>query len=391
MIHLPYRLPTSSLTLFLLGGCFNAPTTALDTDGDTEATATTAASTGGMTAADTAPDDGTGGDLSTSDSADDTGTDTSDTVTDDTGSGQTGVDDTGTTDADSSGDGSTTGGAPSVVDVEPAPGTMGVVADQAFTLTFSESMDTTSVEAALGRSDFGALTLDWNGDNTVLTLSPAGLAYATGTSPIAVEALEYTLSLDTSATDIDGTALASAFESNFFTARQITTSLDHDPAYTGGVVSNGTLQAGSGGNPVVGDHDDNLARRGFMGFSISSIPAGVIAFINAEVRAEQSIVSGDPMPGLGTISIHHIAPELLPGGAFASAEVEDLGLWSDEDSFGANNTKMAVVTDNVEFDYGNAHSHTQFRLQFATATNFNGAIDRCRYNGEVLEVTYLIP
>ena len=99
-----------------------------------------------------------------------------------------------------------------------------------------------------------------------------------------------------------------------------------------------------------------------------------------------------PMPSLGTVvSLAHIAPEQLPGGTYASTPIASLGTFSNEDSGAADNTKTMDVTTNVQYDYDQDESHSQYRLSFATPTNFNSTTDRLRYNDEVLEVTYLLP
>ncbi len=282
---------------------------------------------------------------------------------------------------------------PSIVDVDPPSGATGVFADQEVVITFSEPMDTASVESALDTSTLGPVSVSWNGQGTVVTLEPdQALEYATGSSPIAVQALSFSISLDTSATDEAGLALEQALNTSFSTARRITTNIAHDPGYTGGVTSSGVLQSGSGDDPIVGDHSDNTARRGFMGFAITSLPASILEIESAQLRADQWLVLGDPIPSLGaSISLSHIAPEQLPGGTYASTAVQNLGVWSNEDSESTENTKSADVTTNVRFDYDNGETHTQYRLAFSTATNFNSTTDRVRYNDEVLEIQYLLP
>ena len=348
---------------------------------------------GDPTAGATTSDPGTSGTPSTSGpDSETTDGETTDAETTDDGTTSTGGDD-----ESESGDSESGGGvdvdAPSVMSMSPAGESEGILADAVIELVFSEPMDTASVEAALDASDIEPFSASWDDDGTTLTLTPDnGLPYATGTSPIGTDALEFAISVSTDATDIAGNELDEAWNASFSTARQITVSLDHDPAYTGGVVSNGVLQTGSGDDPIVGDHDDNLARRGFIGFSIAPLPADVITIEDAELRADQWLALGDPIPGLGnSVSLAHIAPESLPGGAYASTAIANLGVFSDEDSWSADNTKSMDVTDNVQFDYDAGETHTQYRLSMPTATNFNSTTDRLRYNDEVLEVTYLVP
>lgn len=384
-----------------LTGCFDP---APDVDDDGENVGTTGADpTVGMTTEQTsgAPTTGEPTGTTTGDSA--SGTTTGETsdgtsvgeVTGDT----TGPDDTSTTaDETSMGEDDTSTGeqdneSPSVESMMPGDGATGVRADATVLFSFSEPMDVVSVEVALDTGTLGAVTLSWNDDDTELTITPdADIPYATGSSPLSVEALEFTVTLSDDATDLAGNTLDAAWTATFSSARRLTASLSHDPGYTGGVISTGVVQASSGDDAIVGDHSDNLARRGFFGFSISPLPAGILEFEQAELRAIQWLVLGNPIPGLGSsVSLAHIAPEPLPGGAYNSTPIEALGVFSDEDSYASDNEKTMDVTSNVEFDYDNGESHTQYRLSMSSATNFNGTTDRLRYNNEVLEVTYLLP
>lgn len=385
-----------------LGGCFD-PTPELESEDDDGSSATSGSdpTMGGTSGDPTAgattndPSGTTTANPSTSGSDSETTGETSDGETTDDGTTSTSGDDESSSGGD---DESSSGGEvdvepPSVMSMSPAGGADGVLADAVVELVFSEPMDTTSVELALDASDIEPFSISWDDDGTTLTLTPDnGLPYATGASPLGTDALEFAVSVSTDAVDVAGNQLDAAWTASFATARQITVGLDHDPAYTGGVVSTGVLQTGSGDDPIVGDHDDNLARRGFIGFSIAPLPAGIIEIESAELRADQWLALGDPIPGLGnSVSLAHIAPEALPGGAYASTAVANLGVFSDEDSWSADNTKTMDVTDNLEFDYGNGETHTQYRLSMPTATNFNSTTDRLRYNDEVLEVTYLLP
>ena len=188
-----------------------------------------------------------------------------------------GGDESGSGDGESSSGGEEDRVPPTVASVAPADGTTGVREDAVVQLVFSEPMDTVSVELALDAASLAPFTLSWDDDGTTLSITPnAALPYAAGTSPIATDALQFTLEVGTGANDLAGNPLDSSFSASFSTARRITVALDHDPAYTGAVVSNGVLQTGAGDDPVVGDHDDNLARRGFIGFSIATLPAGIL-------------------------------------------------------------------------------------------------------------------
>ncbi len=339
----------------------------------------------------TSPEGTSSEDTSTSVDPSATGTPTS--TGDPSTAGDTADDTSGESGSDTGTGGEVDDIAPSVAGSTPSDDAEGVLAPTSIEVVFSEPMDTASVEAALDTAALGAVSLAWSADDTIVTIDPqSDLDYATGTSPVGLEPLAYEFTLSTDATDVAGNALDAAWASSFTTARRITVELDHDPAYTGGVTSSGVLQTGSGDDPIVGDHSDNVARRGFMGFAITSLPAGILEIEEARLSANQWLVLGDPIPSLGAAAtIAHIAPEALPGGAYASAPLEQLGVFSDEDSYGPDNEKSVDVTTNVAYDYAQGESHTLYRLQFTSATNYNSSTDRLRFSGEVLEVTYLVP
>lgn len=396
MIERRLKRTIVAATALALTGCFDAPDSVLAPDegsgsgtdnggtgGATDGVSTMPASDGATTLP---PDDTADPDPSTTMDPDPT-EDGDSTAADAHGSDSTG--------SESSGSGSTgeVDAAPTVVDIDPADAEISVLADRDVVITFSEPMDPTSVEGAVAWDVGGPAAALWSGDNTVLTLDfGSGLPYAMGSSPVGLDALVITVTIDTTATDVAGTALEAEFSSSFETARQVTVEIPHDTAYTGSVDSDGNLVTGSGDDPVVGDLNNNLGRRAFMGFSLGALPANILEITFAEVRADQWLASGDPIPALGaSAAIHHIPAQALPGGAYSVASLQNLGVWTNEDSYSAENTKAKLVLDNVVFDYEAGASHSQFRLQFPTATNYNSAYDSCRYNDEVLEIVYLIP
>src|SRR5690606_14578313 len=108
---------------------------------------------------------------------------------------------------------------------------------------FSRAMDPASTEAAFQSSDIppAEVTFSWNGAGDVLTIDPDGdLAYATGTDAGAVTANQYTFTLEASATDSEGVALAMPVTSSFFTLREITETFGTEQSLTGNVRSDGS-------------------------------------------------------------------------------------------------------------------------------------------------------
>jgi Bacterial Ig-like domain len=122
---------------------------------------------------------------------------------------------------------------PTVVSITPEPGARGVRSDADIQLTFSEPMDTASVETALvvsGISDENS-ELTWNEEKTLLTLrSNAPLAYAEGTTTD-TPAEMFTVVLSEKAADASGNPLSDKFQSEFSTLRRLSLALD--PAEVG--------------------------------------------------------------------------------------------------------------------------------------------------------------
>jgi uncharacterized membrane protein len=96
---------------------------------------------------------------------------------------------------------------PTVTGSTPSGNNVNISAD--VTVTFSEPMDTTSVEASLTFSQTMTATYTWNAQNTTLTIHPA--------SPMPYLAW-VNVTVGTGATDIHGLALASAYTVTFRTA-----------------------------------------------------------------------------------------------------------------------------------------------------------------------------
>lgn len=378
----------------LLSGCF----TPSDATGDTDATESGSGSQGdGSGSADDADDDGasmsaSGGSASmTSATGDDDGASESDDGMDD--ATDDGMDDTSDDGSEgSSGDAPDTT-APEIVSITPDVGAVGVLADAELVITFSEAMDTTATEAAFASADLGGVGFAWSDGDTVLTIDPdADLEYAAGTDPAQVVANEYALSVGVGATDLAGNALEMELQSSFSTLREITTTLASDPALTGAVLSNGTLNTGAGGEAVVGDGTDNLQRKGFFSFPLTDLPAGIAGVQQATLDAYQYLTLGAPFSappaGLGSVSLDHVEVEALDGAAFNAAALAELGVFSNAAGEGS---RTMAVTANVADDIMNDRSHSQYRLEFTAATNNNGTTDRTRFDTQAIELVYLVP
>ena len=114
--------------------------------------------------------------------------------------------------------------APTVVSVSPGNGETGVVADTQIIITFSEPMDQVSVEngVTLAASSAVDVSFSWDETGTVLTIVPtAGLVYETGDDLNDTVPLQYTVIVESSASDLAGNSLDALFVSGFKTLRRI--------------------------------------------------------------------------------------------------------------------------------------------------------------------------
>ncbi len=158
--------------------------------------------------------------------------------------------------------------APTIVSVSPSSGAAGVAKDANIVVTFSEAMNQASAQAAFQSADLGASTITWNAGGTVMTVNPnADLTYtASGKA--------YSFQVTTTATDLAGNPLSNPSSVTFTTFKQLTANLPIK-ATTVGEISNTFGVNSVAADILVGDQNNNTSRRGFVGFDISSLPAGL--------------------------------------------------------------------------------------------------------------------
>jgi hypothetical protein len=268
------------------------------------------------------------------------------------------------------------GMAPSVVDHSPANAATGVHGDASIVLTFSEPMDRASTEAAWQSPDIGDVTMSWNDDDTVLTIVPDDrLDYAMGDDVDALPAIEYAFTLDTSATDKAGNALAQELAASFSTLRRIELALPPVDALTGMTYAGGSINIS---NVYAGDTQSDQQQKGVLSFGLRSLPEGA-ELVRVDIHADQTTCGGDPygpLPSLG--EVHVMDVEFATNwDAWEAAGVSDLGVLSDNATL---ETKSVEVTDAVVADYDAGLDTTQFRLEFPVATNGDLVLDRCTFD-----------
>ena len=127
---------------------------------------------------------------------------------------------------------------PTIVSITPSDGATGVEKDANIVIQFSEPMDEVNTEGAYSSTDLppSSVTFSWNLSSDTLTINPINdLAYASGSDPNTVSALEYAFVITTQARDVAGNTLTVARNSSFYTLREITQSLASVSSLTGDV------------------------------------------------------------------------------------------------------------------------------------------------------------
>lgn len=157
---------------------------------------------------------------------------------------------------------------PSIVSVTPASSSTGVAKDANIVVTFSEAMNQASAQAAFQSADLGNSTISWDASGKIMTVNPnADLVYtSTGKS--------YSFQITNTATDSAGNALSNPTSASFKTFRQLTATLPVR-ASTVGEISNTFAVNSVAADIRVGDQANNTSRRGFVGFDLSGLPAGL--------------------------------------------------------------------------------------------------------------------
>jgi hypothetical protein len=285
-------------------------------------------------------------------------------------------------------------GAPSVVSVTPADGAIGVAADAVITIAFSEPMDPASVEAAWTSTDLPAadVAFAWNAGGDTLTVTPNALltlATGTGLDPSLFAAQHYTIGVAATATDGSGVALAAPVSSQFSTTKRMSVDLAKLSSLSLTMRDDGVTLAEGAVNREIGDTLGNLQYKTFASFAVPEFPAGA-AIESARLVARQVGPSGTPY-GLGTLNVRHVNTATLDAAAFTAPGFAILGTFSNDTAIEDKDLDVTVgFADDLE-NHTARGDRTQYRLEFATATDNDGVADYASFNRDsfVLTVTYL--
>ena len=279
-----------------------------------------------------APDPAPGG-TETTDQAPDPNGDSGDTPPDDDdASAESGEDESSGGDSSggesSGGEDPTTGDAdaPTIVEILPEDGALGVVADAQIVIRFSEPMDQAATQAAYQSSDIpaGAVTFAWNGAGTELTITPNDpLEYAEGTSPD-IDPLSYSFTLSSAGESEDGTPLAGNTEVTFSTLRRLSLEFEQDDEMSGRVRDLGGASLAST-QYALGDTPINDITRGYATFDLASLPDGPTTVEDANLHAEFGLVYGNPFVDLGVVLYQHVTYDAFEDSLF---DIDPIGVSS---------------------------------------------------------------
>jgi len=268
------------------------------------------------------------------------------------------------------------------------------------TVTFSEPMDTSSVEAAYSSIELpaGSISFTWSNGDTVLEIEPnQPLTLISGSDPAVTPARSYSFVIGTAAVDLEGDALP-RFSSSFTTLRQITQTLFavQDRTLTGNYRSddvygnNSCTQDGSETTCIGDSSNANSTYRGFVTFDLSGLPVQIPELAGARLSMLIHTIRGAPFTALGSLVAERVSFDSISMTAFDSAA---LGPAIPVTSSATTGTQLSIdVLASVQDDMP-GRERSQFRFRFTTLTDSNDAGDLIEWDSpsEKLELTYLTP
>lgn len=255
---------------------------------------------------------------------------------------------------------------PTITQTIPSSNQSGIARDTRITVTFSEPMETTSVQSALVVTPTSARggQFTWNAERTRFSYAPPTLLpYGT----------QVTWRLTTAAKDRANNSLAD-FSRSFTVIRLGSITVTSRDDLDGHVSSAGL--ADTTGNIFVGDSSADEIHRGFISFSLAVMPTTTTRIISASLTVDQVAVYGTPFTNssLTLVSIFYgttLTPSDYPlpdvAGGVAFSKSTALGL------------KQANVTAFVQNDWSKRSARSslsQFGLIFPGLLIRNGAPDR---------------
>ena len=290
---------------------------------------------------------------------------------------------------------------PTIVTTLPANNATGVVAATTIVITFSEPMNKlvtqSAYQSASPRLTPPVVQFTWDATGTVMTVTPnVALAVASGANPDPAVTVANTFSYQITnvATDLAGNALATA-SSTFKTQRRITQDLPLIALLGDSVRADGAVGDCLGSAPCAGDSGSaaNAQWKGFIGFDMTGVPAGIQSWEFANINMNQTSVRGAPYATLGgTLLLDHVNFPTLNAASFNAVSLRPIGTLSTTATV-ENKTLPVLVA--VQDDYANRvarGNRTQYRLAFPTVSDFDGVFDVAVFAGpNTLNVRYFLP
>ncbi len=283
--------------------------------------------------------------------------------------------------------------APTVVSTSPPNNSEGIPADQVIVFEFSEAMDTASVEAAWNSDLLPQMdvSFSWNAEQDELTVTPNSelpLAEGTGLDPSGVTATSISVAIDGTASDQAGNPLGTTLKLMFATRKRMTASLNLIDQLTRAMRDDGLVFPISATSVAPGDDTGNRQLKVFMGFEVPTFPESA-DFEEVVLTVSQNSPTGVPFE-LGAVKLLHINTAVVDIASF-SAALSDVGDFSVDEMLGP---RSADVRAEFLADLANRTvrgDRTQFRLEFASATNSDNVRDQVRFSRAsiAMAVTYV--
>jgi hypothetical protein len=247
---------------------------------------------------------------------------------------------------------------PSVTSVSPQNETTGVKNDAEISVTFSETMDMASVQAAYTSSDLpaGSVDFSWQTLGTVLVVHPkAPLTYADVTAPTAA-AKHYSFTIGAGAKDVAGNALGVERTFGFTTLRHVTQVLNVKSG--GGVVlthpesgpdTTAASCDGAGAYVSAGEDKSNGAILSLVAFDLSSLPASIVEWQSAVLTSALSLgAQRNPFSTDRLGVLHLYSTQVAPSMLSWDAPMSDLGIFA---SYASQTDGNLSVLDAIGADF----------------------------------------
>jgi hypothetical protein len=270
---------------------------------------------------------------------------------------------------------------------DPTGDNTGASADTKIRITFSEPMDPATVMAgyASQKLPLDKVSMQWNADQTVLTISPdAELLYADGigNDPTTQARLTYAITIGAESTDLVGNPLGTSYVLSFATKVRMATTAPYVTTLTATTLGGSTI---GGASVVIGDASvQDLPYRGYVTFGLAALPQG-ISIESAAFSARQTGIEGTPYASLGPLKAYHLSFSTMTGVSNVAA-LSTIGTFSED---GIAESKSIDVTAQLGDDIANRSSrgdYSQYRLQFDTVSA-NGAYDRAIFSTATFEMS----